>query len=101
VTQEKAFAKFEKNISHMVQLDPSLKCHFIKKTMEMKPDKDGDHSDFIAIFAVGCESSPQGHSVTFDFSMWPAMNLVKATVLVGDLQKTADIQKQPVTLNLR
>jgi hypothetical protein len=100
-TKDDAFAKFENQIMNMVHFDGELNCKYAKKSMDMKKDSDGDHSDFNAQFVVQCDKSPAGTKVVFNFSMWPGMHEVDATVLVGNLQKTATINAQPVTLELK
>jgi len=100
-TKDDAFAKFENEIMNMIHFDANLNCKYAKKSMEMKKDEDGDHSDFNASFDVLCDKSPLGSTVTFNFSMWPAMHEVDATVLVGTLQKSVNIKNKIVSLDLK
>jgi hypothetical protein len=96
-----AFKKFENEIMNMAHFDANLNCKYEKKSMEMKKDEDGDHSDFDADFEVTCDKSPIGTTIVFNFSMWPAMHEVAATILAGTLQKTVEVKDKSVSLVLK
>lgn len=96
-----ASAKFESEIRSLVQMHPRLNCVFKKDNIEVKAAKGGGHSDFVANFNVICLRSPLGTSLTVDFSLYPNMKDVDVTVLVGELQKTAEVKSKPVEIELK
>ncbi|MBL7670269.1 MAG: DUF2796 domain-containing protein [Bdellovibrionaceae bacterium] len=107
-------AKFETAIGSMIKFDDSLRCTFTKEKIEMiaekedhnKKEKDhdehkGEHSDFIATFAVNCKKELKGTKVTFDFSQFKDLKDLDVTLLVGDLQKSVEIERKPVIVELK
>jgi hypothetical protein len=98
---ENSIFKFESEISKLVSFDSSLKCLFNKVRIEIIPDSDGDnHSDFAASFQVNCVNSPMGSQLKIDFSIFKNIKDLDITVLVGELQKSAEFKGKPVTLDL-
>lgn len=107
--------RFEKEIATMVKLDPAIQCRFetsridagtkVEAEPKEKPakhgHKGGGHADFVAEFALSCQKSPRGGSLTVDFSKLKRLKKVAITVLVDDLQKSARYQGQPVKVDLQ
>lgn len=94
-----AVALFETKISEMVQFDAALKCQIQKE--EIKVHREGKHADFEAEFKVTCEKSPEGSTITVDFSSVKKIKSVEITALVGAVQKSATFKKQPVKIELK
>ncbi len=106
--------KFETSMASMIKFDESLGCVFTKDKVEMVPEKEdhegkdkdhdkhkGEHSDFIANFSVECKKEIKGTSVTFDFTAIKGIKDLDVTLLIGDLQKSVEIKKKPVTVELK
>lgn len=100
---EEASKKFESSIGEMVKWDASLGCKYANAKTETLRDKDeANHSEFSASFDIVCDKSPAGTTVTFDFPrVFPKLRDVDATVLVDNLQKSADIKKPGTPLDLK
>ncbi|MFZ4404633.1 MAG: ZrgA family zinc uptake protein [Pseudobdellovibrionaceae bacterium] len=107
-------AKFETSIGSMVKFDESAGCTFVKEKIEMAAKKEendaeekehkehkGEHSDFIANFSVDCKKDIKSTKVTFDFSQFKGLKDLDVTLLVGDLQKSVEIKRKPVTIELK
>jgi Protein of unknown function (DUF2796) len=109
-----AILKFETNISTMVNFDTRLGCVVSKELVEIQAEehaehKDekksnslkGQHSDFIAHFSVVCAKSVLGSKITFDFTPFKRINDLDVTILVDAVQKTTEVKKKPVTLEIK
>lgn len=107
-------AKFESSIGSMIKFDESAGCAFTKEKIEMVPEKEdhdekekgheehkGEHSDFIANFSVDCKKEIKGTKVTFDFTSFKGLKDLDVTLLVGDLQKSVEVKRKPVTIELK
>lgn len=105
-------AKFEASIGSMVKFDEALGCTFVKEKIEIVAKNEqhvekgngghhGEHSDFIANFTVNCKNEIRGAKVVFDFSQFRGIKDIDVTMLVGDLQKSVEVKKKPVTLELK
>lgn len=94
--------RFEKNISKMIQLDPSLDCEFKKEKVDMvAQDEKSSHADFIADFLVTCKKPVLGSTLKLDFSSYAKLKDVDVTILAGELQKTAELQGKPLSIELK
>lgn len=105
---------FEKKIAAMIKFEEALNCIFTKEKIEMAEEEtemtekkdhhdekhEGEHSDFIALFNVDCKKSPQGSKIKFDFSQFKGLRNIDVTILLDDLQKSVQVQKKPITLDL-
>jgi hypothetical protein len=105
---------FENSISKMIKFEESLGCVFNKEKIEMRAEandhdeksKDhdehkGEHSDFVANFSVDCKKDVKGSKVTFDFTSFKGLKDLDVTLLIGDLQKSAEVKRKPVTIELK
>lgn len=96
---------FEEEISQMVQLDASLGCQFTKEQIGQVPEAGEKtitkHSEWVANYTVVCKKSPLGTKITFDFTQITHLNDLDITVLVGNLQKSEEFKKKPVTIELK
>lgn len=106
VTDKKQLAdvisKFESGISKFVSFDPNLSCVFKKEKVDMVPDTDGDnHADFIANFEITCGKPPMSSQLKIDFSTYSKIKDLDITVLIGDVQKSAEFKGKPVVLELK
>ncbi len=107
-------AKFEASISSMIKFDDSAGCVFSKEKIEMLTEKEnhdekekdreehkGEHSDFVASFAIDCKKEIKGTKVTFDFAPFKGLKDIDVTLLVDDLQKSIEVKRKPVTIDLK
>jgi hypothetical protein len=107
-------AKFETVIGSMIKFDESAGCSFIKEKIEIVAEKEehdpkekghdqhkGEHSDFVANFSVDCKKEIKGTQVTFDFSQFKGLKDLDVTMLVDDLQKSVEIKRKPITVELK
>ena len=98
----------------MVKFDESASCTFIKDKIEVVTEQKehdpkskehdehkGEHSDFVANFSIDCKNEIQGTKVTFDFSQFKGLKDLDVTMLIGDLQKSVEIKRKPVTVELK
>jgi hypothetical protein len=103
-----AISIFETAIGSMVKFDESLGCVFMKEKIEMMAEnqgyekyKKGEHSDFVASYNVECKKELKGTKVTFDFTQFKGIKDLDVTLLVDDLQKTVEVKRKPVTVELK
>ncbi|MCC2679454.1 MAG: hypothetical protein K0R29_2030 [Pseudobdellovibrio sp.] len=101
------FALLENKISEMVVMAPELACTFTKEKIEREADAGGskkskaEHSDVVAVFNIGCNKSPVGSKITFNFQkFFPKLNDIDAAIVAGDLQKSLEIKKSGTILEL-
>lgn len=101
-------AFFETNIGKMVLLDSSLACAITKEEIDLKfedTSKDhqakGQHSNFIARFNVKCQKSPLGSQIKIDFKNLKKLEDIDLVILIDDLQKSIEIKKSPLTVDLK
>ncbi len=105
-----AITKFEGSIGTLVKFDESAGCVFVKEKIEMVAEKEehhakeekhedheGEHSDFIANFNVTCQKDIKQSSLEIDFNSISGINDLDVTVLVGDLQKSAETKRNKKT----
>ena len=104
---DETMAQFENEIGKIIQFESELGCQFTKDKITMVADDDGDakqasdHSDFVAEFSVTCLKSIVGSKVVFDFTAFKGLNDIDVVFLAGDLQKSVEINKKPVTLQIK
>lgn len=92
----------EKNISIMIQFDPSLHCVLSKEKIEVEQHKGENHANVDAEFKVVCEKSPVGTNVTFNIQqIFPKIKDVKVKIIADDLQKSFDANKSGAVLELK
>jgi hypothetical protein len=101
-----AIAHFEKDISKMIQFDPSLNCQLTKDMIGQVPEEgeegSGEHSDWAANFSVACGKSPVGTKLTVDFTSFKRIKDLDITVLAASVQKSAEYKgKKPVVIELK
>lgn len=110
-----AVTKFETGIASMVVFDAALNCVMTKELIEVQAEtkdekttgksvqkeKQGEHSNFVANFNVVCAKSIVGSKVTFNFTSFQRIKDLDVTVLADAIQKTAEVKKKPVTLEIK
>lgn len=100
-----AIEDFAAKISFRIKMDPKLNCQFVKDTIGMLAEKghggSGQHADFAANFNVRCDKSPLGTSMVLDFTDLKKIKDIDVTLLVGNLQKSAELKMKPVQLELK
>jgi len=94
-----AIAKFETGMASFVKFEDSLACVFTKEKLEMLHS--GDHSDFIANFSVTCKTAIQGSKLTVDFSQFKGLKDLDVTLLAGELQKSFEVKRNPVSVEIK
>jgi hypothetical protein len=92
-------ALFENSVAKMVQMDSSLGCVFKKEKIEQVID--GSHSDFVAEWSVTCQKSVEGSKINFDFTSVKGLKEIDVTVLAGVVQKSVEIKRKPVSVELK
>ncbi|HPI41054.1 MAG TPA: DUF2796 domain-containing protein [Pseudobdellovibrionaceae bacterium] len=107
-------SQFESGMGSMVKFDASLGCVFSKEKIERVGEENhedhenqnddkhhhGEHSDFVALFNVLCKKEIKGTKLTIDFTQFKGVKDLDVTILVGDLQKSIEVQRKPVTVEL-
>jgi hypothetical protein len=110
--------KFETGIASMVVFDPSLNCVITKELIEIQKEEaaaektkadsqqkskkhKGEHSDFVANFKVACAKSIVGSKVTIDFKLFKQIKDLDVTILADTVQKTAEVKRKPVTVEIK
>lgn len=100
-----AVTDFATKISSRIQMDPKLNCQFTQDRVGMLVEKghsgSGQHRDFAANFHVRCAKSPLGTVLVLDFTDLKKIKDIDVTVLVGNLQKSAELKMKPVQLELK
>ncbi len=100
-----AIARFENEMSKMVQMDSSLNCKFTKDMIGQVPEEgnegSGEHSEWVANFTVICSKSPMGTKLIVDFSNFKSLRDLDITILADSVQKSAEFKKKPVTIELK
>lgn len=96
-----AFGKLEKRAGEVVKFEASLKCVVTKDKIEAQKDDDGPYATIVASYAVTCEKSPKGSKVTFaPATVFPKLKDVDVTLLIDDLQKSAEAGPKGVDVQL-
>lgn len=97
---EEAISSFENMISQMVVFEAKAECAFMKEKVEMVTES-GNHSDFVANFQVTCKQNLLGTNLTVDFTKFKKIKDLDVVVMVNDLQKSVEVKKKPVTIELK
>jgi len=96
-----ALEKLEAKISEMIVFDASLGCKIIKDKIEVLAESD-KHSDVAATYNVTCDKSPTGSEIIFNFQkQFPKIKDLGVQVIVDNLQKSADVEKNNTKLILK
>ncbi len=97
-----ARAKFEKEISKLIAFSPALNCHLKLTKVEQVPESaHSQHSNFLAQYDVECAKSPKGSQLKIDFSQFAALKDLDITVLIEELQITAEAKGKALQLDLK
>ncbi len=100
--QQDGLALLENNLTAMIQFDQSLKCELTKDVVYVEREKNSKHSSVHAQFKVVCAKSPAGTAITFNIQKsFPKMKNVSAQLIVDDLQKSAQINKDATVVELK
>lgn len=100
--QASGLEKLEKEIAQMVQFDSSLKCVISKDKIEVDQEAGGKHSDVDAQFKVVCEKSPMNSTIVFNVQKsFTNIKDVDVQVIVDDLQKSIEAQKNDTRIELK
>lgn len=108
-------SEIENGIKTMVKFDESLNCAFTKDKIEMRAEdhskenekdhedhkEEGEHSDFVAEFSILCSKSPKDTKLVLDFSKLKKIKDLDVTILIDDLQKSVEIKRKAVTVDLK
>ncbi len=100
--QEEALSFLQKNISEIVRFEQKLNCIITKIKTEIEQHKSDKHSHVEAKFKITCEKSPLGSTLIFNVqTTFPKLKNVAVTVIVDDIQKSAEANKNGVKLELK
>ncbi|MFZ3229731.1 MAG: DUF2796 domain-containing protein [Pseudobdellovibrio sp.] len=100
--QKSGLELLEKEISSMIVFDANLKCAILKDKIEVDQHEGGKHSDIDASFNVVCEKDPIGSVLTFNIQkVFPLLTDVDVQVLVQDIQKSVEANRNGFTLELK
>lgn len=114
-------AVFEKSSSQLIQFDANSNCVFTAEKVGMEAESgategkaakgphkhehkkahQGEHSDFVAHYNVQCQKDLKGTQLTLDFSQFKGLRDTDVTLLIGDLQKSIELKRKPVTIELK
>lgn len=92
-------SEFENGIKGMIKFDDNLACVFTKDKIAMLSES--EHSDFIAEFTILCAKSPKDSRLVLDFTKLKKIKDLDVTILVDDLQKSVEIKRKAVTVDLK
>ncbi len=97
--QKEALDKLEANISTMISFEKKLNCLFSKEKIGIA--EASGHSDVEASFAIVCNQDPTGSMLTFNFQkVFPALKEVIVQLLIGDIQKSVNANKNDLQVKL-
>lgn len=98
----------------MIVFDSNLSCQFKQEKIEQifektnesevknkKEPRHGEHSEISATFFVNCQKAILGSKLRLDFTKMKNLNDIDVTVLVGDLQKSVELKRTPITIDLK
>lgn len=91
--------RFQNQASQMIQLSADLGCTFATEKVDVQ--REGSHADFFASYKVDCQKSPLGSELKLDFTFFKRMKDLDVTILVDDVQISAEAKRKPVTVILK
>lgn len=94
-----AYDRFQTKINEMILFAADLGCQI--KTDKVEVVRDGGHADFVARYAVLCQKSPAGSELKIDFTSLKRMKDLDVTLLVDDLQLSAEIEGKPLSIQIK
>ena len=98
-----ATSAFENDIAKMLQFDPALSCRFVKEKLgQFAEDKSAksNHSNWEAVYKVECAKSPNGSKLTVDFTRFKNLKDLDLTLLIGNVQKSAEYKGTVLKIDL-
>jgi hypothetical protein len=63
--------------------------------------KHGEHSDFVAMYDVKCQKAVEGAKITFDFRRFKRLKDLDITLVAGSIQKSAELKRKPLTVEVK
>ncbi len=94
--------KFESTMSEMIRFEEALNCQILPlRVDQFFAAEHSNHSDFVASYQVQCSKSPKGSALKIDFSSFSALKDLDVTVLIDELQKTAEAKGSPIRIELK
>lgn len=94
-----ALAKLESRAGGIVAFDAAIGCEISKRAIGEK--RDGKHLEIIATYDVACAKSPKGGRISFKpAAVFPALKDVDVTILIDELQKSAECGSEGVDVSL-
>lgn len=95
-------AEAESDHDHEKEISKSKKTTPAKKTEKSHPEKhQGEHSDFVANYQVKCSKPILATSLKLDFTRFEHLADIDVTLLVGDIQKSVELKKKPLVVELK
>lgn len=107
---EKMKSQFASEMKDYVRFEDALACKFtadkIMQEAEAHKDHDedsgsGEHSDWVAQFKVICDKSPLNSELQIDFRKFKKINDIDVTLIIDDLQKSAEYKGLPLQIKLK
>lgn len=98
---------FETQIAQLIQFDSSLGCKFTNDRIglffqeQSKNKGSGEHSDWIANYSVVCAKSPVNTNLLIDFTRFEHIDDMDITLLIGNIQKSAEYKKKVLKIELK
>ena len=97
--EQAAYNFVEANMGKIVQFENALGCELMREKIETSHA--GEHADTLAIFKVVCAKTPFGSTLTLENKVLPKLKDIDVTILVGVLQKSAELGQKTVTVELQ
>ena len=97
--EQAAYSLIESNIGKIIQFESALGCEMMREKIETT--RSGEHADTTAIFKVICAKTPFGSTLTLENKTFPNLKDIDVTILVGDLQKSAELGQKKITVELK
>ena len=111
---EERLKELSNDLPSMIVFDSNLGCQFTKEKVEQifekhndsekmnkKDSHHGEHSEINATFLVNCQKTILGSKLGLDFTKMKNLNDIDVTVLVGDIQKSVELKKSAVSIDLK
>ncbi len=98
--QKKALATLKESMSDMVVLENKLNCKFLNQKIEIEQQK--NHATVESVFDILCDLDPTGSTIHFNVQKsFPDLKNIQVQVLIGDMQKSIEVKKNGVSVELK
>ena len=98
--KDKGLQVLNDQISEMIVFDKELACEIKMEASQVNQEK--DHADVEVEYAVTCQKSVAGSSITFNFKKGLSrIKKVKVDVIADEVQKSLEVNKNGESLELK